>query len=1427
MYDDEKPCDYLSCAVRGAWKGSVLRGCKDAELQISMGRPMSRPYDSGPTLRGTDGVRLLVDEGFVRPERARVEACLAKYGEAEWDRMVKTDMGVTPSVARQMRGTTMSLLSEPPPDGVRVGATKTPLMGCTHNTPCPHPNAFTAKFQILSAGSGATGWSGEELRRLAATKEIVDANRLAQLLQEAYYADNSHPAGLGLRPTLWTHTIATRALGTDEYVQMWARHRAKRIDNLVSMPEMDSSVANILGIVGERFAAYEVEVSLSEGFDTNMNSVFVEAPISAATRQESDDFKAALLAAESSMDATEREEFEACWSFLTRCGGGKGKGQALYKSLLQKMQRLLPSGGVVLPEAHEDGRPCYQVTTWTALACCVGLCLSPLGDSFNPELSKHVRGSTALLKRMAIIIVEDGGDVNLVPWLLSMALLTERDESYNLPAWMAPVLVHLWGNFGGEYLLDWRPDEVCNRSANLEQGLIREVQIEIEPSTCFEFRLVLPLFGALGGMNGDRRMLERAVPLFTKHVDQQLKVERKEAKPTSLFVPGLSYDEDWDGNSPQDTMPLEHCMDQHVTPGMMHFSASASPEEAADPAAYERRFAATWNLSGYNVRTRGLPIDERDPAVVRVRRAQRAALDMRLRAGAAAATATATAATATASDADQRAVPYRTAVASTALHSAVLAGGIGDVQLPAFGAAQEDGTTASFRLVACFGADGTSIHLASKPSAHVQDDEKKPQITEDARAKAEKKVWAMARQGLPFAARELAGLARAQWSEGEGWTLRPAVGIAAGTAAAPSALMWPTTGERVTVSATFHVLRGDGVTWMADPKAALSNDDVVCDALAYVAPKSLTGIAGELEAVKSAVYGIVGALRPLQQHRLRALLRGVYKTLVMPTAPRSGRGVGSDQLGVAEPGDWDVWRALVLIARLVPGALRPADRMPCFAVPTNGALALRVVEDWVASAVSTRSASSLGTLYCSAWHGALDTVRVHMKAKSLALADYQRNCIDYMHKTDDEAQTKGHLIALDVGLGKTATAAFYLAERLLKRGGAKHILWFTESSSISGTGAATAHANQLRDTWGFCGVVHVCSADADPTRTLESIEAGDQRRLDEGEPLQPKIIVVGYALLEKHWTGRESFVARLRAMAPDCVACFDEVHLLYNAGTQRGGNALGIAERAEHVVLCSATPTAGHQQKLALRWMQLVTPFEVRPDNKGEKQCSGRTNVLTAAARTLGSREKSHVVERNTKLFCEIPHAERTRSLNLIVEKKCSAAKDVVREAMRPEMMKMAIELAESDRSSKRTPNGGLLLVLENEEEVAAYLTELNRRKPGFAARQGPKANDDPNIGIVVEVLRKLISIDLPRLGVYLTLPTYSNPAVRYQARGRLKRHTQQRKRVDYVTLVPEETCLALVFERQQLASARMASYDAVRDEALTRFADKKRAREA
>jgi len=282
MCDAARPCDYLSCAVRGASKGSVLRGCTHDELQVSMGRPPTRPYDSGPTLRGTDGVRLLVVEGFVRPEDERVEACLAKHGEAKWDQLIKTAMGVTPSVARQMRGNTMSLLSTPLPPGIKAGATKTPLMGCTHNTPCPHADAFTAKFQILSAGSGETGWTGAELRRLASTGEVVDANRLAQLLQDAYYKDNTHPAGLGLRPALWTHTIATHSLGADEYAALMERHGRKRVHNLVRAPaEWDPSGVR----VESGFDLYEVEVSLdgAVGLDAQ-NSVFVEAPKSAATR---------------------------------------------------------------------------------------------------------------------------------------------------------------------------------------------------------------------------------------------------------------------------------------------------------------------------------------------------------------------------------------------------------------------------------------------------------------------------------------------------------------------------------------------------------------------------------------------------------------------------------------------------------------------------------------------------------------------------------------------------------------------------------------------------------------------------------------------------------------------------------------------------------------------------------------------------------------------------------------------------------------------------------------------------------------------------------------------------------------------------------------------------------------------------------------
>ena len=62
------------------------------------------------------------------------------------------------------------------------------------------------------------------------------------------------------------------------------------------------------------------------------------------------------------------------------------------------------------------------------------------------------------------------------------------------------------------------------------------------------------------------------------------------------------------------------------------------------------------------------------------------------------------------------------------------------------------------------------------------------------------------------------------------------------------------------------------------------------------------------------------AARPLQM-RLLSLLRQQYEQVALPVPGLDGE-LGSDQLMCVE-GDWIVYRALLLISRLAPGALRP------------------------------------------------------------------------------------------------------------------------------------------------------------------------------------------------------------------------------------------------------------------------------------------------------------------------------------------------------------------------------------------------------------------------------------------------------------------------------------------------------------------------
>uniref|UniRef100_A0A7S2DLB5 TFIIS N-terminal domain-containing protein n=1 Tax=Haptolina brevifila TaxID=156173 RepID=A0A7S2DLB5_9EUKA len=113
-----------------------------------------------------------------------------------------------------------------------------------------------------------------------------------------------------------------------------------------------------------------------------------------------------------------------------------------------------------------------------------------------------------------------------------------------------------------------------------------------------------------------------------------------------------------------------------------------------------------------------------------------------------------------------------------------------------------------------------------------------------------------------------------------------------------------------------------------------ADDDALADALSVMG----TGCVPRAKQLVIALFASVPATVAL---RAASMLRQQWQTVAMPTPALSG-GLGSDQLA-AYNGDWDAYRLLVLLSRLVPGALRPA-MPPTFIIPE--ARLLRVAERW-------------------------------------------------------------------------------------------------------------------------------------------------------------------------------------------------------------------------------------------------------------------------------------------------------------------------------------------------------------------------------------------------------------------------------------------------------------------------------------------------
>jgi len=342
----------------------------------------------------------------------------------------------------------------------------------------------------------------------------------------------------------------------------------------------------------------------------------------------------------------------------------------------------------------------------------------------------------------------------------------------------------------------------------------------------------------------------------------------------------------------------------------------------------------------------------------------------------------------------------------------------------------------------------------------------------------------------------------------------------------------------------------------ADMSADLTSDDALSEALSVYAE---TGIVRDAE---MRVKKLVASVSDAVALRAISMIRQQYVKIVLPTPALDG-GLGSDQL-VAYKGDWDVYRLLTLIARLVPGALRPTMPPNFTVVDAN---LLRIVERWMTHGMRGTEEQIGDT--ANAWEN--HKLWAGMTEAENKLMEHQRCAVASMRRRDKEADT-GHFLIMDTGVGKTVTSLCYLYHWLVQHGRhvTKRIIWVTPKGTVDNL------VKQLRFSW--------------------SSPVWNVPRLSTAKNAKQKLVLKDYYINVIHADHLRGMIDEgLAEFAPSSAIVFDEVDEMY-APTLRTSAARRLAQLTPKFVAQTATPMRKNESQL-LAWLSDTCSFPVDSDN--------------------------------------------------------------------------------------------------------------------------------------------------------------------------------------------------------------------------------------
>ena len=1337
--------DYQTVQVLGAPLGARIRGIVTDDGIAA----------SDTAFKSVRGTIFEIVQGVVWPSQEQRALARAAYNDPDptgWARKISRLRGKSIDLAQQ----DIDLL-EPPIEvdrEYRLGyMAASPPSSDQHSTqPMRDPAGNACLLKVVSIGEE---WQHLEL----AVGQVVEPIALARLIHEKQQENPERIGHLCLRRNLWVQGSRSGAV------------------NHVEGNRIDKDVIALLDMPPETPAVY---YDIEESPNVLRRYRLPESAREVLTPAIAKRVFEAMMDGAGTIPPT-------LWDTLEQSSVSFGA----LKSLMQKIVRFRPTN-MTLPDGN-------VVNAKYVMLAATLLCASTKGDGYLPDLHISVRGSTSACKRLAIIAVEDSWPYtrtdedrsNHYLGLNALALVTMRVPEYNIGDAVAKIVgtfaVHM---VRSKSCVAWRKETTGDGFVNVTQSHMVEAA---------------RLMRILKSFDGDMNMLETAARMSN---GGRLAVR---SKPDDFAHPA--------------TVTINHLIDQHVYRGIGHMivdmptGASSTTSEEDRSAALLRRFRAIFSkATGFNPRLNTTPFVE-DVSPIREIRKSEELMSLKVFANQ----------NPKIPESQQR---LRLSESTISIDPSIIAQAVKPIHVTVNTTNAENATDAAaeaagnpgaaavatgtvprkWELVVILGAYSADEVVVHKPLAHKETggSRKKPNITATARRRAIERARASTRE---FSSLMLPGYTQARFDAGT-WV----VSAPTRSSSLPDIVwQWDAT-IRSTVPFMISPVDAASARPLDDSDAgiAVAKNAILTERIAVrrmlERPGGGAGAAAantervSREALANGIRQIVNQMAerateqgiPVKNVHLRfmSVLQGGYSEIGLPVPSLKG-GQHEKDLRPAK-GDWIVYRALLLLSTLVPSAIQCKSTAKLDFYVNDPRILKHMQSVYNAEVVAYQRAvpsapSSGGALQANS--AKFERLLEHMESffdpsatPPVGLRPHQTTIVEQMMARDEKVTaTQGHFLSLDTGLGKTVIAIVYALMYLAKYGTAERIVWITKASI-----AASALAEMER--W------HV-------TPTAQQIATGSRRVASvethtdcPGTMFRSTITILPVESLSGN-NNAQKITDRLVDMAQSTFFVIDEVHEMYNP-TIRNSNAIQAVVVSPKYLCMTATPAANASQIAAREWLKGTVNFPVE----------SKDDVLVASSSMVAGRVNLNIEEVDVDVHVALSMEEYKAHLEALQDRGAWArAASIARQAVFSDMAAKAVEEAMMDRAAH--PDGGVLVFMDNESEADRMVTAVSALVPNGefqVARRvpGDDSNINPTKGVIVTTMADTAGYNMQRLGVTVLSVYASNAARRHQLRGRTKRIGQQRDSVRYITIIPANTILSLLYDRHNAIDAMNASLE-------------------